>query len=59
MRPDLLETACRHDGVRLVYLNPTSQNPTTHTMPAARRLELARVAAACDALIVEEIPTGC
>lgn len=56
MRPDLLEASCRRDGVRLVYLNPTSQNPTTHTMPAARRRELARVAQACDALVMEDDP---
>ncbi|WP_425291316.1 PLP-dependent aminotransferase family protein [Cupriavidus necator] len=56
MRPDLLEAACRNEGVRLVYLNPTSQNPTTHTMPEARRLELARIAAAWDALIIEDDP---
>jgi len=56
MRPDALDAACRGQGVRLVYLNPTSQNPTTHTMPQARRLELARVAEAWDALIVEDDP---
>ena len=56
MRPDALDAACREQGVRLVYLNPTSQNPTTHTMPQARRLELARVAEAWNALIVEDDP---
>lgn len=41
MTPAGLERACR-DGGRLVYLNPTLQNPTAHTMSAARRRDLAR-----------------
>ena len=56
MRPDALEAACREQAVRLVYLNPTLQNPTTHTMPEARRLDIARVAARCGALIIEDDP---
>jgi DNA-binding transcriptional MocR family regulator len=56
MRPDALERAWREDGVRLVYLNPTLQNPTTRTMPAERRRELAAAAARCGLEIVEDDP---
>jgi len=56
MRPDALEAACRDQAVRLVYLNPTLQNPTTHTMPEGRRREIAQVAARCGALIIEDDP---
>ncbi|PVX60019.1 PLP-dependent aminotransferase family protein [Paraburkholderia unamae] len=56
MRPDALEAACREHAARLVYLNPTLQNPTTATMPEARRLEILRVAERCGARIVEDDP---
>ena len=50
MTPAGLERACR-DGGRLVYLNPTLQNPTAHTMSAARRRDLVRSAVACGCLL--------
>lgn len=56
MRPDALEAAVREHGARLVYLNPTTQNPTTQTMPEVRRHELIAVAARCGVLIVEDDP---
>lgn len=56
MRPDALEAACREHAARLVYLNPTLQNPTTATMPEARRLEILRVAERSGARIVEDDP---
>lgn len=56
MRPDALEAACRKHGARLVYLNPTLQNPTTATMPESRRLQILRVAERCGARIVEDDP---
>jgi DNA-binding transcriptional MocR family regulator len=56
MRPDSLEAACQTEGVRLVYLNPTLQNPTTHTMPEARRRDIARVAERQGILIIEDDP---
>ena len=37
MLPDALERACRTHGARLLYLNPTQQNPTTATLSAALR----------------------
>ncbi|NUT61370.1 PLP-dependent aminotransferase family protein [Herbaspirillum sp. C9C3] len=56
MRPDLLTTMARRHGARLVYLNPTLQNPTTQTMPAARRAEIAAVATRMDLRIIEDDP---
>jgi DNA-binding transcriptional MocR family regulator len=56
MLPRALEDACRRHAARLVYLNPTLQNPTTATMPERRRKELAAVARRCDARIVEDDP---
>ncbi|WP_454674893.1 aminotransferase-like domain-containing protein [Achromobacter pestifer] len=56
MTPAGLERACRESGSRLVYLNPTLQNPTTHTMSARRRRDLVRSASACGARIIEDDP---
>ncbi|WP_202424184.1 aminotransferase-like domain-containing protein [Duganella lactea] len=56
MRPDLLEQACAAHPVALIYLNPTLQNPTTHTMPAARRKEILQVAARHSVRIIEDDP---
>ena len=44
MVPELLEQACRQHKPKLLYLNPTLQNPTAITMPEARRKALANVA---------------
>lgn len=56
MRPDSLDAACQGGNVRLVYLNSTLQNPTTHTMSQKRRLDIARVAERHGVLIVEDDP---
>lgn len=56
MRPDALEMMARRHQARLVYLNPTLQNPTTHTMPALRRAEIAAVAEKLDLRIIEDDP---
>ncbi|MCG5072451.1 PLP-dependent aminotransferase family protein [Paraburkholderia tagetis] len=65
MLPDALEAACRPDarhglggpqGARLLYLNPTLQNPTATTMPEARRRAILKVAARCGLRIVEDDP---
>lgn len=56
MCPDALEQACRQYGATLLYLNPTLQNPTTHTMPAARRLELLRVCERHGVMVIEDDP---
>lgn len=56
MLPQALEEACRQHGSKVVYLNPTLQNPTTVTMPEKRRKELAGVAKRCNARIIEDDP---
>jgi DNA-binding transcriptional MocR family regulator len=56
LRPDRLEAACRKHRARLVYLNPTLQNPTASTMPEQRRKDIARTAATCGAAIIEDDP---
>jgi DNA-binding transcriptional MocR family regulator len=56
MDPDMLERACREHDARLIYLNPTLQNPTTQTMPERRRREIASVAMKCGARIIEDDP---
>ncbi|WP_441615128.1 aminotransferase-like domain-containing protein [Cupriavidus sp. RAF12] len=55
MLPEALEAASA-DGATLAYLNPTAQNPTTHTMPASRREELARVAGQRHITLLEDDP---
>lgn len=42
--PDALEAAIVTHGARALYLQPTLQNPTTRTMPPARRREIVAVA---------------
>ncbi|MDE1179897.1 PLP-dependent aminotransferase family protein [Paraburkholderia sp.] len=56
MRPDALDDACRRFDARLIYLNPTLQNPTTSTMPAQRRAAIVETAARCNVKIVEDDP---
>jgi len=56
MRPDLLATLARQHRARLVYLNPTLHNPTTHTMPAGRRAEIAAVVTRMGLRIIEDDP---
>jgi len=56
LRPDALEKACRKHNARLVYLNPTLQNPTALTMPEHRRREIALTATRCDVKIIEDDP---
>ncbi|QKY05123.1 PLP-dependent aminotransferase family protein [Janthinobacterium lividum] len=56
MLPEALEKACRKHQARLVYLNPTLQNPTAHTMPAARRLAITEVVQRCGMHIIEDDP---
>lgn len=56
MVPEMLEEACRAHRPRLLYLNPTLQNPTALTMPERRRRELAASARRCNLRIVEDDP---
>ena len=52
--PDELERACREDEPKLLYCVPTLHNPTTITMPEARRTAVASIAKKYDLLIVED-----
>jgi DNA-binding transcriptional MocR family regulator len=56
MVPELLEQACRQHKPKLIYLNPTLQNPTTITMPERRRKALASIAKHHNVRIVEDDP---
>ncbi|MEA5669552.1 PLP-dependent aminotransferase family protein [Stenotrophomonas sp. MH1] len=56
MRPDQLERAARLHGARMVYFNPTCNNPTALTIPPLRRAELARVLQQHDLLAIEDDP---
>lgn len=56
MLPEQLERACHLHRPRLVYLNPTLQNPTAITMPRDRRQALAGIARRCQVRIVEDDP---
>lgn len=56
MLPDALERAAGQHGAKLLYLNPTIQNPTTLTMPERRRKAIAKAAARAQLQIVEDDP---
>ncbi len=52
--PDALEQAARGHGAHALYCMPTLQNPTTATMPRARREAIAAVARRLGLVIVED-----
>ena len=54
MVPDSLDAACRRDEIKALYLMPGVQNPTTVSLPDARRNEIARLADRHDLIIVED-----
>ena len=54
MRPDLLDAACQSGDAKALYLIPTMHNPTTLTMPEARRREIAAVARRHNLPIIED-----
>ncbi|MDX8457817.1 PLP-dependent aminotransferase family protein [Mesorhizobium humile] len=56
MRPDDLEEAARRHGARVLYLNPTLQNPTASVMPEGRRRELVRMADKLELTVIEDDP---
>lgn len=56
--PDALEAACRETGARALYCIPTVQNPTTATMPPARRQAIAALARRHGLSIVEDDAYG-
>ncbi|HBN9861349.1 TPA: PLP-dependent aminotransferase family protein [Pseudomonas aeruginosa] len=56
IRPDSLEQCQRETGARVLYLNPTIHNPTTLTMPAARRQEIAIMLMRLNMTLIEDDP---
>ena len=54
LKPAALEKAIAETGARVLYTIPTLQNPTTITMTAARRKQIAAIARKRDLLIVED-----
>jgi DNA-binding transcriptional MocR family regulator len=58
MIPEALDEACRRKKPKAVYLVPTIHNPTTLTMPPARREQLAAAIRRCDLLLFEDDAYG-
>lgn len=56
--PEALADACERLAPKALYLNPTLQNPTTLTIPEARRTALADVARSYGLPIVEDDAYG-
>ena len=52
--PEALAAACRADGARLLFVNPTAHNPTTATMSLARREAIAALARRHDLIVIED-----
>ncbi len=57
IEPQAFKHACRR-GAKILYTTPTLQNPTTVTMSAARRQEIARIAETYDVAILEDDVLG-
>ena len=58
IEPDALAEACRRLAPKALYLNPTLQNPTTLTIPEARREAIAAIARRYRVPIVEDDAYG-
>jgi 2-aminoadipate transaminase len=54
MRPDLLAIALERHRPRLIYVQPTFQNPTTAVMNESRRRELLALAARSRSMVLED-----
>lgn len=54
LRPDEFERAAKAKLSRFVYLVPSIQNPTTHTMSRKRRDEIVSIARKYDVTIIED-----
>jgi DNA-binding transcriptional MocR family regulator len=56
--PEAFEAACRSGTPRALFCMTNLQNPTGHTMPLARRREIAAIAVAHDVALVEDDVNG-
>ncbi|MEL5877033.1 PLP-dependent aminotransferase family protein [Cereibacter sphaeroides] len=54
--PDGFEALCRERAPKLLYLIPSIDNPTTATLPADRRREIATVARRYGVMLIEDDP---
>ena len=54
LRPDFLGEALARSKARVIYCQPTFQNPTGAVMPLERRLEILKVAARARAFVIED-----
>ncbi|NRQ33121.1 PLP-dependent aminotransferase family protein [Nonomuraea sp. NN258] len=54
LRPDLLADAFAMTGARLLYCQPTYHNPTGAVLPPARREQVAEIARAAGAFVIED-----
>lgn len=52
--PDALDAACRQTAPKAIYCMPTLHNPTTASMPEARRREIAAICVRHGVTIVED-----
>lgn len=52
--PDALDAACRANGARLLYIQPTLHNPTSITLSVDRRQAIARIAERYGLTIIED-----
>jgi DNA-binding transcriptional MocR family regulator len=58
MLPESLDRLCRERSPRLIYCNPTIQNPTTATMPEPRRQAIVAIARRHKLPIIEDDTYG-
>src|ERR1700685_3988406 len=56
--PDALDAACRRHKAKVIYLVPTIHNPTTATMPPARRERIAAIIARHGMILIEDDAYG-
>ncbi|MBF9033246.1 aminotransferase class I/II-fold pyridoxal phosphate-dependent enzyme [Rhodobacterales bacterium HKCCE2091] len=56
--PDALEDAIARHAPKALYLNPTLQNPTTHTIPEARRQQVSEILNQYDLTLIEDDAYG-
>jgi len=54
MLPDALESACLASQARVLYVQPSIHNPTTATMSADRRKDIANIARKFDLTVIED-----
>jgi DNA-binding transcriptional MocR family regulator len=52
--PEALESVCRQKDVRMLYCNPSFQNPTNAMMSSERRYKIADIAEKYDIMVVED-----